>query len=64
MKVCIHRGTHQVGGTCIEIRSGDMQIILDIGLPFDSDLNDTALPPVSGRKIYFPVLKERIIFLV
>ena len=38
MELTVHRGTKEVGGTCIEVRSGDSRIILDVGLPlFDSD---------------------------
>ena len=29
----IHRGTHEIGGTCIELSSGNTRIILDIGMP-------------------------------
>ncbi len=48
MRVCIHRGTHEIGGTCIEIESQGKQIVLDIGLPLDSDIQDVPLPPVKG----------------
>ena len=48
MRVCIHRGTHEIGGTCIEIESQSKRIVLDIGLPLESELSDTPLPPVSG----------------
>ena len=38
MDLTVHRGTKEVGGTCIEVRSGDSRIILDVGLPlFDAD---------------------------
>ncbi len=37
MEMVIHRGTHQIGGTCVEVRSGGNCILLDIGLPLDSD---------------------------
>jgi len=38
VELTVHRGTKEVGGTCIEVRSGDSRIILDVGLPlFDSD---------------------------
>ncbi len=38
MEITIHRGSKEVGGTCIEVRSGDTRIILDIGMPlFDKD---------------------------
>ena len=33
MKACIHRGTKEIGGTCIEIESEGKRIILDVGLP-------------------------------
>jgi len=33
MKITVHRGTNEIGGTCIEMTSGDSQIILDIGMP-------------------------------
>jgi len=33
VQVTIHRGTHTIGGSCIEIASGSHRIILDLGLP-------------------------------
>jgi ribonuclease J len=33
MQLTIHRGTQEIGGSCIEIRSGQSRIILDVGLP-------------------------------
>ena len=48
MRVCIHRGAHEIGGTCVEIESQGKQIVLDIGLPLDSDIQDVPLPPVKG----------------
>lgn len=29
----IHRGTHEIGGSCVEIRDKDSRVILDIGMP-------------------------------
>ena len=46
MQLTIHRGSHQIGGSCIEISSGDTRIILDAGLPLDPD--DTSRPNVPG----------------
>lgn len=51
MKVCIHRGTQEIGGTCIEIESGGKRIVLDLGLPLNADDYDdeeSLLPPVEG----------------
>ncbi|MDZ4659342.1 MAG: MBL fold metallo-hydrolase [Bythopirellula sp.] len=37
MQLTIHRGTQEIGGTCIEIASGNSRILLDVGLPlFDA----------------------------
>jgi len=46
MKVCIHRGSNQIGGSCVEIEQDGQRIILDIGLPLDSESNDKALLPL------------------
>ncbi len=51
MKVCIHRGTQEIGGTCIEIESAGQRIVLDVGLPLDTDRDVDAkslLPDVKG----------------
>jgi ribonuclease J len=48
MKVCIHRGTQEVGGTCIEIESVGSRIVLDTGLPLDADDSIRSLPRVEG----------------
>lgn len=33
MQVTIHRGTHEIGGSCVEIESIDSRIVIDIGMP-------------------------------
>jgi ribonuclease J len=48
MHVCIHRGTHEIGGTCVEIECQGKRIVLDIGLPLDADAGSVSLPPVAG----------------
>ena len=49
-RVCIHRGTQQIGGTCIELACGGCRILLDLGLPLDAGDADpaTLLPDVPG----------------
>jgi len=39
MKLTIHRGAHQIGGSCVEIATDTTRVILDAGLPLD-DLAD------------------------
>jgi ribonuclease J len=49
MRICIHRGTKEIGGTCVEIESQGKRIVLDIGLPLDAtDPDDMQLYPVPG----------------
>ena len=54
MKVRIHRGTRQIGGTCIEVaaESTPGRIVLDLGLPLDADTDDIAslMPDVPGLR--------------
>lgn len=33
MKIFVHRGSQEIGGTCIELCTGDTRIILDVGMP-------------------------------
>ncbi len=44
MHITIHRGTHEIGGNCIEIATDHSRIILDIGMPLfnqDREPHDT-----------------------
>jgi len=45
VRITIHRGAHQIGGTCIEIAAGTSRIVLDAGLPLEADLTDGPLTP-------------------
>ena len=36
MKIRIHRGTKEIGGTCIEMEAQGRRIALDVGLPLDA----------------------------
>ncbi|RXG84826.1 MBL fold metallo-hydrolase [Bradyrhizobium zhanjiangense] len=49
MRLRIHRGTREIGGTCIELESEGSRILLDLGLPLKAkDLASTPLPNVDG----------------
>jgi ribonuclease J len=49
VRLRIHRGTREIGGTCIELESGGFRILLDLGLPLDAkDLASTPLPKIEG----------------
>ena len=50
MRARIHRGTQEIGGTCIELESNGRRIALDVGLPLDAGEggHEALLPRVSG----------------
>lgn len=49
MKICIHRGSHQIGGSCVELEHDGARIVIDLGLPLDADgPSPDLLPPVAG----------------
>jgi len=56
--VCVHRGTQQIGGTCIELSCRGERILLDLGLPLDAADTDptTLLPPIPGLSTRDPSL--------
>ncbi len=33
MQLIIHRGTHEIGGSCVELRAGNNRILIDFGIP-------------------------------
>jgi len=49
MRICIHRGTQEIGGTCVEIESHGQRLVLDVGLPLDApDPDAIPLHPIQG----------------
>jgi ribonuclease J len=57
VNVCIHRGTKQIGGTCIELEQDGARLILDLGLPLDAEeATPDLLPPVDGVRSPDPSL--------
>lgn len=62
MQIVIHRGTHQIGGTCVEVVSGKTRIILDYGMPLTDvsgkEFNDRSLQDKSVAEL----IKERVLF--
>ena len=52
MKIRIHRGTKEIGGTCIEMEAQGTRVALDVGLPLDApddiEAHKDLLPQVPG----------------
>ena len=49
MQLIIHRGTHEIGGSCIELKDENTRLLFDFGLPLtdNTDLKDLKLD-ISG----------------
>ena len=50
MRACIHRGSKQIGGSCVEVISSGKRMLIDFGLPLDADINDEILEFTRTRK--------------
>ena len=50
MRIRIHRGTKEIGGTCIELEAGGERLVLDVGLPLDApdEARERLLPDLPG----------------
>ena len=49
MRLRIHRGAHEIGGSCVELQAEGCSILLDIGLPLDApEPAPSLLPAISG----------------
>ena len=49
MRVCIHRGSKQIGGSCVEVESQGQRLLIDLGLPLDAKKDSSQyLPEISG----------------
>jgi ribonuclease J len=58
----IHRGTQQIGGTCVELKASGARILLDLGLPLDAEeVSETLLPDVAGLRSSDPTLQAIVI---
>lgn len=45
LSLTVHRATDQIGGNCIELRSGDDRLVLDVGRPLDAGNDAKGLIP-------------------
>jgi ribonuclease J len=72
MQLIIHRGTHEIGGSCVEIKTSSTRIIIDIGLPLvnergekfeRSEVKDLSLDELLQKKS-FPVYPDFILAII
>lgn len=49
MKIRIHRGAAEIGGSCVELLADDRRLVLDLGRPLSAGRDDVVpLPPIPG----------------
>jgi ribonuclease J len=49
VRVKIHRGAHEIGGSCVEVEAQGSTLVLDVGTPLSSGWDEVvALPDVAG----------------
>ena len=49
MRACIHRGSKQIGGSCVEVESMGQRLLIDFGLPLDAEENNSQyVPTITG----------------
>ncbi len=53
MEIIVHRGAHQIGGSCIEVRTTKTRVVFDAGLPLEGQAGD------PGRRLEVPGLFRR-----
>jgi ribonuclease J len=44
----IHRGSRQIGGSCVELAADGERLVLDLGLPLEAEPDEVALPQIEG----------------
>ena len=56
MNVIIHKGSHEIGGSCVELAVNDTRIILDVGMPLvnpdGSEFNMREYDGLSGEGLF------------
>ena len=64
MRLIIHRGTKEIGGTCVEVIAGKTRIILDFGMPLSNGLGgefderaleDKSTDELIAKGILYPI---------
>lgn len=56
IKLILHRGSHEIGGSCVELTTNDTRIILDVGMPLvnpdGSQFNMREYDGLSGEELF------------
>ncbi len=61
MQLTIHRGTHEIGGNCVEVRTAATRIVLDAGLPLVGPDRQPFDARAARRKTTAELLREGVL---
>ena len=61
MKLIIHRGAREIGGSCVELASGNSRIIIDLGLPLIDKKGESFNSSVLQGKSIEGLISENIL---
>lgn len=50
MKICIHRGAKEIGGSCVQIEAGGESILIDAGIQLTTGSDSYVIPPTIDFK--------------
>jgi len=65
MKLIIHRGTHEIGGSCVEIETDKTRILIDFGMPLVGEKKKgESFSQVIKRKLGPPRASKKLLRLI
>ena len=62
MKLTIYRGTHEIGGTCIEVVAGKTRILLDFGMPLSDDNGEAIDEKIFSKNSVTELIKKKWLY--
>lgn len=62
MKLIIHRGTKEIGGTCVEIKTDKTRIIIDFGMPLSDGQGGDFSEQVLENRSIDELIEKRILY--
>lgn len=62
LKLTIHRGTKEIGGTCVELKTQNTRIIIDFGIPLTNELGNEFDERAIANKSLDELIKAGILY--
>lgn len=62
MRIIIHRGTKEIGGTCVEIKTDQTRILIDFGMPLSDGQGGDFSEQILENKSIDELIEKRILY--